>query len=191
MKKLLIVAALICAQCAFAQTNENTMEMSEHESNMLLSSNWNVNIGLSTLEVTAGYEGKGLSLELQRRLGDYFFLGASYTNFKLEIPYSDYYYGDSLATYNIDFFTLSGEAHPIHLDLSAIQSEFFVAINAGLSHAQRTGYSSGVDSGSFYGAGVGFNYNDQMGLRLDTKYNLARGNENIESTNSISAVGYF
>jgi hypothetical protein len=154
---------------------------------------WNVNLGMSQFDrgdiAGTNYRGNGITVEIQRRFADMFYVGASYTNYSTESTgyYNNY---DPSAYYNtrnyLDIFSASLEAHPIRLPLLH-NSELFATVNFGVMgvNAQDPSQEGGVSS-SYYGAGIGFNYSNQVGIRMDVK-----SNRDFRAFNTISLVGYY
>jgi len=137
--------------------------------------NWNLSIAKSQFESDSATNTSGLTIELQKRFMQNFFVGASYTNYK--VKQADYTYYS-----NNDVVAGSLEAHPIRVELLN-DSEFFAAVNGGIMAANDM---NGWNSSPFYGAGVGVNYNNQIGLRADMKTSRT-----FNSFSSIAIIGYY
>jgi hypothetical protein len=132
----------------------------------------------------AGFKGKGLAFEFQKRFWDLFYVGAAYMNYTTEghlgISGDGRLLGASKSSLGVGAFSLEG--HLIRLPLPA-RSEFFASVTGGLMSAMSFGNEDQVfipRQGFFYGAGVGINFSNQIGLRADVKstsdvraYNLA------------------
>lgn len=149
---------------------------------------WNVSFGKSQFERgdTVDYKGSGLTIELQRRFGQAFFVGASYTNYNIEYGnLTTYNYQGDASYFNrevLDVFTASIETHPIRLELPE-QSEFFAAITGGMmTSAQEISTMNGY----YYGAGIGLNYKNQIGIRADLK-----SNRDFRAFSSLALIGYY
>ncbi|WP_413290272.1 hypothetical protein [Bdellovibrio sp. HCB337] len=166
-------------QTTSMNTQEITLEVKE-------APRWNISLGMSKFERGNTYDtkGSGLTMEVQRRFGQAFFVGASYTNYSIESNS----YALSMNPMvvrdheNQNVFTGSIELHPIRVELPK-HSEFFAAMTAG---AMGTSYDYSIMNGYFYGAGVGINYNNQIGLRADLK-----SNGDFKSFSSMALVGYY
>lgn len=157
-------------------------------------STWNFNLGMSQFDQSNTAEeslkGQGLTIELQRRLGDIFYIGGSYTNYKVDTQFNQTYsHGASYVGSSksiVDVFNLSLEAHMIRLPLPG-KTEFFTAVSGGYMVASSQGQvSDRVTPSFYYGAGVGVNFRNQLGLRADL-----RSNRDFSSFSSVSLVGYY
>lgn len=150
---------------------------------------WNVSFGKSQFERgdLVDYRGSGLTIELQRRFGQTFFVGASYTNYNTEYGNLTTYDNQGDPSYfhsreSLDVFTASIEAHPIRLELPE-NSEFFAAITGGLMTSAQ---EASPMNDYYYGTGIGLNYNNQIGIRADLK-----SNRDFRAFSSFALIGYY
>lgn len=194
MKSLLVFIALFSTPTVFANSSA-AMPMSTssvHLDDVELENDvplWNVNLGMSTFsggELNAdGLKGNGVAIELQRRIGDYLYLGASYafynTEYTVQEQYSDV---TKIKKAAADVIGGSVEFHPIHLELQR-NSEFFASVFGGAMTTldQTTEFAH---SSLYFGAGLGMNYSNQIGVRADMKTN-----REFASFTSVSLVGYY
>lgn len=154
-------------------------------------STWNFNLGMSEFDYNSdlptGAKGKGLSFEVQKRFWDMFYAGFNYTNYTTESVATDMYNNTVTKTKtSMDMTTVSLEAHMIRLPLPG-RSEFFGAVNAGLmAPLNKNNGENIVGSNYFFGAGVGINISNQIGLRADIK-----STPEVRAYNSFSLVGYY
>ncbi len=133
-------------------------------------STWNFNLGMSEFdyssELTTGAKGKGLSFEIQKRFWDMFYAGVASTNYTTEVATVDIQ-GQNFSKIKsaMNIGTVSLEAHMIRLPLPG-RSEFFGAVNTGLMAPLNSVNSENiVGSNYFFGAGIGINISNQIGLR--------------------------
>lgn len=200
---LLTIGLLAPAAADVTQTNSSDLtEMTPVDTQKSISKNmtfgkenssWNFNLGLSNFENNLnndiGYKGDGLTIELQRRFADMFYVGVSYTNYKTHYslfnPDRAYLYEPENSS--LDVFTLSLEAHVIQLPLPN-HSEFFAAATVGnlFSLPQSEQFPSSSGGNFYYGAGIGINISNQVGVRADVK-----ANRELAAFNSLSLVGYY
>lgn len=158
-------------------------------------STWNFNLGMSEFDnnfgTTFGFKGKGLTFEVQKKFWDIFYVGGAYTGYTTQgYQYADPYNHDYTATISDASFgmlSLSLEAHMIRLPLPG-RSEFFAAVNGGTMSATNPDKQVIYDVGSsfFYGAGIGVNISNQIGLRADIKSTAS-----VKAYNTVSLVGYY
>lgn len=154
-------------------------------------SNWNFNLGYSQFNQdfgTSTRKGSGITLELQRKFWDVFYVGGSYTNFNTDTQGIGSYSGQEFtSSSNADMIGLSLEAHVIRMPLPS-HSEFFAAVEAGgvTSGPQTTPGANVIGSNPYYGAAIGLNISNQMGLRADIK-----SMRDYRAFNTLSLVGYY
>jgi hypothetical protein len=187
MKMIAVLLSVCLSSVAFAETNNTTisLEQTPHTNTMNNAAaeltltpdtpNWNISIAKSQFESDNATNTAGLTIDIQRRFMQNFFVGASYTNFK--VKQSEYAYYN-----NNDVVAGSLEAHPIRVELIN-DSEFFAAVNGGIMAANDM---YGWNSSPFYGAGIGVNYNNQVGVRADMKTSRT-----FNSFSSIAIIGYY
>jgi hypothetical protein len=195
--ELMILSLVFGGSLAFAEvsnvsahrpsTVQGTTELSLDSEDLELENDkplWNLNLGLSRFaDGNYGgetFNGSGIALEIQKKIRPLIYLGASYTAYKTKSTHLESTGGDRL-----DVVTISAEAHPIDLSLAG-NFNFFAAVNAGgLFSTENVDFKTSGPN-FFYGAGVGFNYRNQLGLRADLK-----SNRDFKDFASVSLVGYY
>ncbi|MBS1970099.1 MAG: hypothetical protein JSU04_07310 [Bdellovibrionales bacterium] len=156
-------------------------------------STWNFNLGMSEFDSSygslGGFKGKGLSFEVQKRFMDMFYVGAAYMNYTTEGSTSwSGEYGMSTTKSSVGVGAFSLEGHLIRLPLPG-RSEFFASVTGGFLTAMSFGSEDQTfipRAGVFYGAGIGLNISNQIGIRADVK-----STADVRSYNSVSLVGYY
>lgn len=146
---------------------------------------WSLKMGISTLDnpkipyqIT---EGKGVSLALQREVLNKFELGTTFTNYTLKFKEPVDIKSKAPGTKdNFNVFDIYGEFTAISVDFYKGLT-FKGAVNVGGSYD-----TNFKDSPFFYGIGMVFEFDRQIGVRADLKTYLARANTNV-----VSLVGYF
>lgn len=148
---------------------------------------WSLKMGISTLDTSKSsyeneiLEGKGVSLSIQREVVNKFELGMTFTNYTLKFKNPEQLDSGYLrAKSNFNIFDVFGEFTAINVDFYKGLT-FKGAVNAGASYD-----TNFKDSPFFYGIGMIFQFDRQVGVRADLKTYLSRANTNI-----ISLVGYF
>lgn len=172
---------------SFAAETTATIEEISPPNTASIDKPWSLKMGISTLDTTkTSYEneiieGKGVSLSIQREVINKFELGMTFTNYTLKFKNPDELDSAYLRTKsNFNIFDAFAEFTAINVDF--YQGLIFRgAVNAGASYD-----TNFKDSPFFYGIGMVFEFNRQVGIRADLKTYLSRANTNI-----VSLVGYF
>jgi hypothetical protein len=185
-KYFIAIFILSLTQFTTAAESHSSTSYSQFTSSesMTNTADWSLKMGLGHFELTSYPDsGKMISLELQRKLSSNFYLGGSYTSYssnKVETEQYAYYSGNG--NKNIEALGISFETHPIQVELP-LTTQFFAAVTGGI--IQELQRAEGI--GTYYvSLGIGINYNDQIGIRADT-----RADRYAKSYNTLSLVGYY
>lgn len=186
--KLILSFLLLLTAHVFAET-PNTSTIETNDLPTLGSETgdkpWSLKMGISTLDnpktpyqIT---EGKGVSLAIQREILNKFELGTTFTNYTIKFKEPiDINSEAPGAKGNFNIFDIFVEFTAINVDFYKGLT-FKGAVNAGGSYD-----TNFEDSPFFYGIGMVFEFNRQIGVRADLKTYLSRANTNV-----VSLVGYF
>lgn len=150
---------------------------------------WSIKMGISTIDTTRSAnqlsEGKGVSINIQREILNRFELGMAFTNYTLKFKNQNELSNGNLNT------QLGQENHfsifDVYAEYTAVNVDFYDGFSFKGAVDVGGSYDSSIkDKPYFYGIGMLFEYNRQIGLRADLKTYLSRSN-----TNTVSLVGYF
>lgn len=151
---------------------------------------WVMNIGKSNLEGKRLANGDGLTIELQKKFSSRYFAAISFakynTDYKSTVSVNDGSFYPIELPVAINIVTAGFEVHPIQVPLPK-NSELFAATNLGIIQSDfKNSFSNTSQSSYYYGAGVGANYSNLAGIRLDLKLS-----SEITSVSTLSVIGYF
>lgn len=132
------------------------------------------NVGYSQLE-RSSYQGSaasGLSFEGQYSLHQRALATATLFH---------YDYANSSGSSNFQMVAVGGEVQPIQAELQGGYL-LFSAVTTGVSYV----FNSNSQVNLYYGAGLGFRFSDEIGLRFDVKTG-----PNYITSNTLALVGYY
>lgn len=174
---IVLLASMFLASTSLASEGVEVSQASETLAAPAASiPSWNLNLGMSRIQSETSQQ--SLTFEVQRKIGSAVYLGLSYGSHAREFKSDGY-----VETVNTDIGTASIELRPIRIQIK--EFELFSAVNGGvLAYLEARAEAPGQSF--FYGAGVGVNYNNSVGLRADMK-----SSRTFPTITALSLIGYY
>lgn len=174
----------VSVQAATAEPTQLVINVPREDFNPEATASWKISAGTSTLNTTdsnIAREGSGLGVGIEKIFTPKWSAGAHYTNVRAQVT-------DSASNNNISKYTDSVSVFDVFGKFSFVDYSVnkWNQIQFGLLAGAMNVYVASSDFQPIYGAAASYNYDNTIGVELNTKVN-----SKSEAFSSANVVGYF